>query len=186
MINNLIGLWTIQPVIQWENLVRNGVMRSDGRHAFRPYRSAYRWMRQQMKEKIRSYRGPSLLWAWHSPKPDLRRRAHLWVGKLGVRIEFEVPRDQILLSDFESWHHVLNGWYLAWSEKEFDDWYKSLPKKISDKHVCLIKESWQRIFDLEALAKCDQDWLGPPDGIQATLEEIRLEQVVRVEHFTAR
>ena len=52
----------------------------------------------------------------------------------------------------------------------------------------MIYRSWERVFDLEALDRAA--WLEDPEvytplRVQATFEEIRLDDVVKVEHFRA-
>lgn len=164
-------LWTIQPLEQWEKLARSGVLRADGRRIFRPYRKAYKWMQKIAARRLSNYGGRTLVWAWIT-KPDLRRTGHLPKGTAGVRIEFVVPTDRFLLSDFEAWHFVLNGWHLSLSKKE-------------DKERN-IEKSWERIFDFKALNGADHYFVGPVERIQAVLEYVSLEEVTRVNHFIAR
>ena len=56
-------------------------------------------------------------YAYHYQRPDFR-----WARDYPeeVGIEYDIPEDEVLLSDFEIWHFVLNDWYYssATSEKE--------------------------------------------------------------------
>jgi hypothetical protein len=76
------------------------------------------------------------VWAWFQfggaarVRPDLRRRAHLPPGTPGVRIELSVQENEVLLSDFELWHYVLNGW--------------PIPPRGT-----IRSPRWSRIFDLQ-------------------------------------
>lgn len=63
---------------------------------------------EQMGGRIPAYSGGLPIWFWFSPKPDLRHRAHLPRGEQAVRLELELPRETVLLSDFDTWHCVLN------------------------------------------------------------------------------
>ena len=103
---------------------RVGALKGDGRFVWKEFRPAYRWMRRQMAERLGDCRGQYPVWAWLQPKPDLRRGGHLPQGMIGVRLEFIVPAQEVLLSDFSAWHMVLNDGYLALSEGESDAFYE--------------------------------------------------------------
>lgn len=58
------------------------------------------------------------IWAWHlwegsSNRPDMRKSSYAPRGTPIVRIKLDIPENEILLSDFDLWHYVLNHWYLA-------------------------------------------------------------------------
>lgn len=67
------------------------------------------------------------VWAWfqyeneRSRRPDLRRSAHGPSGTRAVLIEFDIAEDQVLLSDFDLWHYVLNEWYVPQTAREATD-----------------------------------------------------------------
>ena len=84
------------------------------------FRPAYDWMVGQLEQRVKNYpRKKYPIWAWYHPKPGLRRSGHLPCGTSGVRIEFLVSSDRVLLSDFEAWHGVLNFdffcYFFRWS-----------------------------------------------------------------------
>jgi hypothetical protein len=121
-------------------------------------------------------------------------------GTRGVRVEFQVDDERVLLSDFDLWHYVLSYWYLPRSEKEGDEFEDKLTcagvsllgcthqKPLA--HAKLRREverSWERIFDLS--------WTDPEHfvvkkardrSIQGTMWELLLEDVVNMTEFTAR
>lgn len=120
------------------------------------------------------------VWAWYqyqderARRPDLRRSAHAPSGTPLVLIEFELPDDQVLLSDFELWHYVLNDWYVAarvWRDRTY-------PPDVRER-------SWRRIFDLDRIIV---DLAGPRSGrsIQATVWQVPMSVVRRVRPFVAR
>lgn len=142
------------------------------------------------------YRFP--LWGWYNwegkecPKPDLRASGHLPKGANGVRIEFEIPEDRVLLSDFDAWHFVLNRWFLFLYEQEGKDFIEELERAgirqrwpYQEPFHSRIINSWQRIFDLEAGAP---EWRGTlsKNCIQATFWELKLSQICHVDTFIAR
>jgi len=151
-----------------------------------------------MRLRLSPSHGRFPLWGWYRcegkkyPKPDLRSSGHLPKGANGVRIEFEIPENKALISDFDAWHFVLNRWFMSLCEQEDKDFTEELeragipqrwpyPEPFSSR----IINSWQRIFDLEA---ADPEWRGPLNerSIQATFRELDLSQVIGVDAFIAR
>jgi len=146
------------------------------------------------------------LWAWYQwrdathRKPDLRSSGHLAPGTRGVRLACEIPADQILLSDFMPWHHVLTYSYYSLSEAEDDAFESELalhglargsvsegPYSDLVYHQRIL-DSWERIFDLNIVG--DPDWLGDhtqdEKSIQGTFWHLSLDQVRKITVFTSR
>lgn len=127
--------------------------------------------------------------------PDLRASGHLPSGTAGVRLELEVDPDEVLLSDFDLWHYVLNYWYLPTSASDGNrfqrelaavglSFYRSRPLPDAKYHDEIVS-SWDRIFALD----WSQRGLASPrkrKAIQACMWEIRPEMVRRRREFTAR
>lgn len=126
-------------------------------------------------------------WAWAlidgvSKKPDLRRTEFNNYFGENVVLELEIPDTDVLLSDEENWHYVLNDWYLhdvndendKW--EEVDAWFDSLP---SGEQGLLKRKSWERIFDKH---DADNGW----NFVQATFWELKTEQVKSVRRFNGR
>ncbi|WP_346354702.1 DUF3841 domain-containing protein [Azotosporobacter soli] len=197
-----LQLWTIQSLAAWQELERDGVLWCRPVVAEIAFLAAYQWMRDEMIARI----GPPPhedaypLWAWyhwhgdHQPKPDMRYSGQLPPGTPGMRIEFSIPAEQVVLSDFILWHHVLNGWYLG--ESLADDAAFELERQRRGLRYPMghtkkdgdlegrVRDSWQRIF---ALNWVDPDqYLSLPlqeKSVQATLWEVRREQVLKAELF---
>lgn len=151
--------WTIQRADCWERFRRQGVLRADGRRIYRHFRPAYRWLMQQMARRLTGCTGRFPVWFWHSPKPDLRHGGYLPAGERAVRIELELPRERVLLLDFQSWHCVLGSSHLSlsWREsrewdrrtKGFDQYRAPLPTPIEAE----LQATWERVFDLDRLRR---------------------------------
>ncbi len=183
-------LWSIQPLAVWEKLQKFGTLNNSEAYTQQDFLPAYRWMAGEMTRRI----GPSPytdalpFWAWFQaydskrPRPDLRRSAHLPAGSSGVRITLQMVSEQVLLSDFELWHYVLNHWYLPTSMKDSETFEEQTHDEKTD---IIIRESWQRIFDLKFSAT---DIAAPlaKKSLQATFWELRLENVIEVQSFLAR
>lgn len=181
-------MWTIQPYSVYQQLNKNGVFYCDPSKADNlkdtDFKLAYQWMIKQMKRKIslppQNVKTP--LWAWyrssdyHHKRPDFR-----WVRDYPdeVCIEFNIPEGQVLLSDFEAWHFVLNNWYYssATSEKEWEQgehWFDSLTK---NKQQRVKEKSWQRIFDITP--RCGE-WTKNGDVVQGCFWLMKKNQVKKV------
>ncbi len=192
-------LWTIQTEAALGKLECDGRLSSDRSLADADFLTAYDWISDQMRQRI----GPSPagvtspLWAWYQcnseskRRPDLRRRGHLPRGETGFLIEFWGDDESVVLSDFDLWHFVLNYWYLPATVADGDRFDSTLDRRYSwndpAPHVIdqEIRDSWQRIFDLE--------WYDPEltcspgeRQIQATLWELTAESIVTIQKFVAR
>ncbi len=182
-------LWTVQPMLFGKVLGRNGVIRADGRPVPQEWRRAYRWMADQCVRRGVLPRGRFPIWAWYAwggagrRRPDLRASWHLPRGTAGVRIELEIPDGAAVLSSFEGWHHVLNGWYVSRDARELAEIEK---RRVAGRlRRSAIEGSWQRIFDL-GFGSVSQ-W-GPPTSrsVQACVGEVRSDWVRELTKFVAR
>ena len=199
--SNRMRLWTIQTKDTWARAEESGVLECNELHidadkaSDNLFRPAYDWMVGQLEQRVKNYPCNKYpIWAWYHPKPDLRRSGHLPRDTSGVRVEFLVSSDRVLLSDFEAWHAVLNCWYLSLSEEDSDNWGKRCERagiKIGWENwppPAPFKEelmrSWKRIFDLELL-KMHLEWTSG-ETIQACIEKIYIDEVVNVTYFKAR
>jgi hypothetical protein len=105
-------------------------------------------------------------------------------------VELELPPERILPLDFETWHFVLNRWYLPLTDRESRDWErrtKGLDRPAAPLPPPLEAErraTWERVFDLEAL-NCSRLWK-PVTRIQAVTPWVHREEVLNVDRFVAR
>lgn len=188
-----IRVWTIQPLQVLVRLAEEQVLYADPHQIPEEFRHAYDWMRDQMWRRIHGYSGRYPWWGWASPCPDLRQSGHLPRGTRGVRLELALAPVEVLLSDFDAWHVVLNHGYLALSENEEEEWDQrfetAVPNRLAwpppEPWYADILDSWERIFQLEVLTASDY-WGAGPRYIQATFETLRLADVRRRTLFVAR
>ena len=126
------------------------------------------------------------------PRPDLRTSGLLAPKTLGVLLEIDLPQSDVLLSDFQKWHAVLNRSYLPQTMAEVlrfenqlaragipDEW--PYPEPFHSQ----LTDSWQRVFDLEAEAS--DCWGGIEEReIQAVFWQLDLDNVRSMKHFVSR
>lgn len=186
-------VWTIQPVEVYNQILEKGYFVCDGRKIDKWFRKKYKWLSNEMKEKIgKPPKGVTYpVWAWHTrnfknKRPDLRSSEYGNKGTKSVCIELEIPDNQVLLSDFDAWHFVLNNWYLntdCWDEETFDkdeEWLNSLSE---EQRNIEIEKSWQGIYNLEPK---ETTWMCRGKWIQATFWELKKEYIKDVKFFTIR
>lgn len=209
-------LWTVQDIAVWEQLEKTGLYTVPAELIVFPKRDddacnhmnyAYRWLANQMSKLV----GPPPegveypIWAWykrqgrHDGKPDMRQYHHAKGGQC-VRMKLDVPDWEVLLSDFDDWHHALNYWYLSQDEaddSEFNEWIASLGVGFRDignwnlrsselsQVRAKVESSWERILGVR---QGDNHWHFPWEKrtIQATFWTLSLEHVVSVERFASR
>ncbi len=184
-------LWTVQPKEVLDIINETGVFRCTQEKSANgeDFKDAYVWMMQQMHEKgIKRPEGVDLpIWAWHThywkhQKPDLR---YIGLGNPGEEsycIEIEIPDDQVLLSDFDAWHFVLNNSYLHMelTDEEWektDEWFDRLP---AAERESIKRESWQGIFDVEPFWN---GFLAKGQFVQAVFWELKKENIIKIKKF---
>ena len=190
-------LWTVQPVEVWDILQKQGYFicnpeKSDYISTDWGFKEPYDWLVNQMELRIgkRPHRVQYPIWAWHTrnwqhKKPDLRTIGLGKKGEKSVCIEIEIPDNQVLLSDYNAWHYVLNKWWFddSLSEEDWEkkhEWFDSLPYTIQNK---IREKSWERIFNITPFKN---DWVSNGRYIQATFWILYLKDVKNIRYFTAR
>lgn len=188
-------LWSIQPAEIYSQIQEKGSYRFNREKAVSKFnlwpefcQAAYGWLVLQMTGRIG--KPPSgteyPVWAWHTwdgkrKHPDLRCRQ----GERGeemVCMELEVPDDQVLLSDYDAWHFVLNDFYYgdAQDDDGFDresEWFDSLSEEDQKKEK---ERSWQKIFNLE---RRNTEWDRNGYYIQACFWELKRDYIRKARFF---
>ncbi len=183
-------LWTIQKLNAWREATRRGVLRADARYSARSFRVAYLWLVEQFTARVPDYTGRFPIWAW-TEKPDLRFGGHLPRDEHGVVIEFEAPAARVLLSDFDAWHCVLNRMPIYLREHDYDRWFRRPRRGEDAASLAHARKTWPLVFELAALRQSDA-WgvqvirRGKAQTVQATLEEVLLDEIISVRKFVAR
>lgn len=176
-------LWTIQPIEVWKELETTGrficnIDKSEFVSNAPIIHNAYDWLVAQMEKRV-SPRPKDVtypVWAWYllngaNKKPDFRTNMFRYEAKVhNVCIELAMDETDVLLSCYEAWHNVLNGWFFnnetndeEWEKK--DEWFESLRGKEREE---VKLASWNNIFVL------DEPY------VQATFWELKMENVRNV------
>jgi hypothetical protein len=112
-------LWTIQHYQAYNELIGTGALRADEDYCYKDFRLAYDWMAWKMKHNglLPSAGVNYPIWAWYKWKGkhkrrDIREEGYAERGENIVQLTIEVNDKDVLLSDFDLFHYVLNYWYL--------------------------------------------------------------------------
>ena len=191
-------LWTIQGIAIYEQLQPEGVA-----YCTKPsmgdlpeFQRAYRWMAEQMRKRIGEppIEGvESPMWAWYQFISAKHKKTPRSVGDfaegVSVYMEIEVPDNEVLLSEFGSWHAPLN-------ECPLDDWKRI--ERITDKLdkeagrrlkfdeyptgvQKEIEKSWEAVFDINRRDKIVGCTHRRNRSIQATFWVLKPEHIISVE-----
>ena len=185
-------LWTMQPVSVYEEIKEHGVYRADAKKITTPeFLKAYDWLCDKLAEKCpRLCNVQYPVWAWYKfngkhKKPDLRHSCYGVHGQEMAAMEVEVPDDQVLLSDFELWHSVLNKAYLAMTESEYSEFYETIALRTNTENQMVKEKSWNNIFNIPD-EPYEDDWIRYGAYVQAIFWELKAEYIKHVQFFTAR
>lgn len=186
-------VWTIQCAEVYDIIQRTGEYSVKEDFIDNYYKSAYLWLTEQMKNKI----GPAPddvtfpIWAWYrwngkNKKPDLRSSSFGKTGDRLICMELDIPDNEICLSDFDSWHFVLNYTYLnngCEDEETFNSDWEKLNKMTPERRKEAIEKSWENIFDIDFYKSAYQvrgEW------VQGTFWKIKKEYIKKVQFFKCR
>lgn len=162
--------YTIQTKEAWIQFQKDGYLVGSKEYVWDEFLEHYHWMMKQMTIRLPRYKGEYPIWLY-TQFPDHYR----YSGRAGlecVLLEVELQAEDVLISDFEVWHCVLNHWYALWDHEDED-------------HPPLsMEESWERIFELERL-QSDPMWETSTPMYQGVTGKIPIDQVRSVTEFIA-
>lgn len=187
---NIIG-WSLQSKEVWRQLQHKGVHYTQSQYFqksdFNPtFLNAYEWMRRQMHQRGLNPQSRYPVWFYaRVDRENLLEHAKQSRGSVLLVCQFAAAR--VLLSDYYTWHHVLNDWRLDDSADNVEAWFTEMERRLgmpfgnSENSLSWppeirreIEHSWERIFDI-------RHWLRnyPDSVIQGTVAELRLNDVVQ-------
>lgn len=203
-------LWTIQHYAAFEKLIKNGVLHADDDFLFceNDFRFAYDFIADKMIKK--GLKKPDSInypiWAWYKwngfrKRRDMRNTGLAMAGTEIVQLTIDICENDVLLSDFNTYHYVLGYFYLPLDENDdnrFEKKYTELGFELKDLNNFSIQNnkinmlrseienSWDRILDLNLENDGFIYGLNNKKCIQATFWELKLSQVIKAEYFIAR
>jgi hypothetical protein len=148
------------------------------------FRPAYEWMSARMLERLPSpstAAWPLWAWAWYDGfdvSPPHERNDEF------VVLEFRKPAEEVLLSEFQSWHFALNNWYLPdervadGGEAESDAFYSEIE--------ALGLPGWQAHYPDDVQARVEESWTRTldvrqtDDVVQAVFFSLSIDEVFAV------
>ena len=115
----------------------------------------------------------------------MRKSGHLSKGEIGVRIEFEIDDNKVLLTDFSDWHLVLCSNEIAFGLKHS---YFELKECDEEEIKYYTEEGWfvkddKILFDWNSIILNKNSNLR---DIQATMWYVKMEQVKSITKFKSR
>ncbi|WP_263117602.1 DUF3841 domain-containing protein [Bacillus subtilis] len=170
---NLKTFYTIQSLDGWEKAKQRGFLGGQEDHIIDDWLPAYKWMMHQMEKRIGFSDFP--VWLW-TEKPDVNQDGHLDPFKKGILLSVELDESDVLLSDFDAWHCVLNDWFCSLTEEEDDKFKKGILNMG-------IEESWERIFDIDLFPQSEM-W-GGEQKLQGVTGRIECSKFIELEEFIA-
>ena len=188
-------LWTIQPKKVLEIILSKGSFSCDenNKKFQNDFKSSYDWLVSKMDSRG-IYHPEELsypIWAWYrydgkNELPNiLEDEDYFSKEEKYVWIELEVPIKEVLLSDYNAWHYVLNKWYLDDSKNE-EEWTKiqeEYDAKPFDERETLMIKSWDKIFNIDIFEIINEEgntWISNGKNVQATFWKIKKEYVKNV------
>ena len=203
-------LWTIQSYLAYEKMLETGFLTVNEDYLFceDDFKFAYDWMAKEMVRYglILPVGINYPVWAWcqwegKRKRRDMRESGYAKRGEKIVKLTIEVEDKEVLLSDFDLFHYVLNYWYLPENGMDDDTFEKeytalgyswndlrdiSIQTKDMENIRARIRGSWNRIFDLEREDENLIYGLDSQKSIQATFWRLSLNQVIKAETFIAK
>lgn len=157
--------YTVQKLSAWEEAKQKGFLTGNKTYINEEwFLSYYLWMMKQMAKRIKNYHNEFPIWVWLDA-------SNICFSELlddeWVLLEIDISEEQILLSNFEAWHFMLNDW-------NFDEENKTICKD----------QSWEYIFDKEKMEKLDYGF--EKEDLQGTIGEIDCKNIKVLKYIVNR
>lgn len=147
---------------------------------------SYNWLKEQLEIKGLNLKYNYPFWVWIE-RPDFREyRKEIPKGGSLFLLELDIPKEEIIISNFGAWHMVLNGIYcpkntsdykMIEKDKKLSEayfWDKEIENNLKSK----IKESWNNIF---LRNKKFKNLYGLTE--QGNISHIRLDQIIKITEY---
>lgn len=172
--DTFIHVYSYQGQDALSSLEENGFLSGNAKYIEEngDWPDAYRWMRDQMVDRITDFSGDYPVWAWIK-RPSTKNAPRIAARGLTepFRIIAKVPLKRVLLSDYHAWHGPLNDSPVARTEQEFEQY--------DGDH----RLTWHRVFEFTPAQTLDEkDWLGHGNRyvVQACIDRIYKHEIVSI------
>lgn len=166
--NKKVSLWSFQPVNVVEQLKRgetficnpekSELLQSEQGTPYQDFHRSYEWISEKLSQKFEKPDNVSFpIWSWYKTygkyeKPDLRQFS-MYDNNYSL-IELSYNENEVLLSNFDLWHNVINNSYCAVTTIEEEESLYTESQKYFDELLFnssqkQIEESWESIFNIE-------------------------------------
>lgn len=168
-------LWTIHDEKTIKELDKHGAFICSSEKSLHindfGFKDSYDWLSDQMKKRLSvSYDNISYpVWAWHTfnskQKIDKRVSYIRSLPEDTYIIYLDIDDSRILLSDFDTWHYVLNN--IAYREDEYENTHISWSDSLTLEEK---QKTWENIFDVRK-----------SQIVQATFWKLEAKDIVKIE-----
>lgn len=143
-------IYTVQPQIVVDELLKNRIVYPISihesiheSHECDSFKKAYSWLYEQMKlmNKDLGKNNGGMFWA-HNRKAD----SYYYNGML---LELEKPTSEVIVSDYNMWHCILNNSPVVTQEEDYDYWESLSPDSAKN----YLYDSWKKILDIRITPK---------------------------------
>ncbi|MEK4130276.1 DUF3841 domain-containing protein [Solibacillus sp. FSL W8-0474] len=173
-------VYTVQKLSAYKLMREQGYLTGDIKYSIFP--EEYQWMMEQMEKRLPNYKSEvPPIWVWER-RVNRNEKALFKKGTKGVILKLDIPQESILWSPFEEWHTILNESPITFDEMEWEEFEKS------DFAIQDVKDTWERLFDMDWLASRPKEWAGDfnDEWMQGVTPKITMDQIVKVERFIAK
>ncbi|WP_415854147.1 DUF3841 domain-containing protein [Sinomonas sp. G460-2] len=190
-------LHTVQTADALDELLETGRLVPNPARAMEGYDDAYAWLTGHMGRRLPTS-GKGMVWLWAKIRREDLIHNIRYASRGDVLLTCRIPRERLMLSQYDDWHNVLNGFpivrplpgedddaYSARYDARTDDLINRVhaagarlqdpegwPAALRDE----LESSWEAIFDTGAYPRTSY-W-------QATVHELRAEDVVEAVRLT--
>lgn len=110
-----VTCWTVQKAAVWRQLQQRGRFSVTPHRIDLDFRPTYDWLREQHRRRVPGATGRYPIWAYaRITRSDLRHFCQFqaqW-SPSSVLLVCRLPRASVSLTDYDTWHIVLNNGYL--------------------------------------------------------------------------
>lgn len=178
-------LWTVQSVEVYKEILQKGcyTCKKSNTNIDKDFMNSYGYISEQMRCIIGSENTEELypIWAWYkwdgkNKQPNLKHMGYSGNKKEYVLLQIEKDDRDVLLSDFDLWHYVLNNeYYIEETNENTYDEKMAKYERLSEEEKQREKvNSWNSIFHIEK-----------SEYIQAAFWRLNIKDIKKVKFFKA-